>query len=198
MAGSFADAKRFWRALKAGQVRIAILRLLKQNEMHGYGIMEQIRTKTGGFYSPTAGTIYPILQDLLKRGHVESRWESSGGKRKKRLYRITQKGSETLSALEKLRREGEKHMQNMMFKASRLLELDEDYLPHSRPATGIVGFGPGRLGTLLTSAIEAKTDDERLKLLKEAQGEVRMRVRALQRTERNLSKQVESTQRRIS
>lgn len=189
------DAFRFWKALKAGQVRIGILKLLIEGDLHGYGIMKRIRDRTGGLISPTAGTIYPILQDLQRRGHVESRWVSSGGSRRKRVYHITKKGSETLSSLERLHLESQKQIQDSLFKASKLLELDEGSLPRLNPASGIGGFGPGAFGGFFDKGFEGRPKGERLKLLGEAQRGIRTRIRMLKQKERNLSKQIKSLRR---
>ncbi len=189
------DAVRFWKALKAGQVRIGILKLLREGDSHGYGIMKQIRERTGGLISPTAGTVYPILQDLLKRGHVESRWVSSGGSRRKRLYHITKKGSGTLSALEQLRLDSENQMRDSLSKASKLLELDEESLLPLRSAWGLGAFGAGTFGRFFEKGLEARPRSERLKLLGEAQRAIRMRIRLMKQKERNLSKLIRSLKR---
>lgn len=196
-ASESSDTYRFWRALKAGQVRIGILKLLREGDLHGYGIMKHIRDRTGGLISPTAGTVYPILQDLLKRGHLESKWVSSGGSRKKRLYHITKKGSETLAALEQLRHESQRQIQDSLFKASKLLELDEESLPRTSPASGIGGFGPGAFGGFFDKGLEGRPRGERLKLLTEVQRGIRTRIRVLKQKERNLSKQIKSLRREI-
>lgn len=181
--------------MKAGQVRIGILKLLKEGDLHGYGIMESMRDRTGGLFSPTAGTVYPILQDLLKRGHVESRWVPSGGRREKRLYHITEKGSETLSALEELRREGEKQMRDSLSRASKLLELDEGGLLRSNLPPGLGAFGPGAFGGFLARGLGARPKKEKLKILREVQKGLRNRIRILKQKERNLSRQIESLRR---
>ncbi len=186
------DALRFWKALRAGQVRVGILKLLREDDLHGYGIMKRMRDRTGGLISPTAGTVYPILQDLLKRGHVESRWVSSGGSRRKRLYHITKKGSETLSSLERLRLESQKQIHDSLFKASKLLELDEEGLPRLNPTLGMGGFGPGAFGGFFDEGFEGRPVNERLKLLGEAQRGIRTRIRMLKQKEKNLSKQIKS------
>lgn len=189
------DAFRFWRALKAGQVRIGILKLLMEGDLHGYGIMKRISDRTGGLISPTAGTVYPILQDLLRRGHVDGRWVSSEGSRKKRLYHITKKGSDTLSSLERLRLQSKKQIRESLFKASKLLELDEGSLPRLNPASGMGGFGPGAFGGFFDEGFEGRPTSERLKMLGEAQRRIQIRIRMLKQKERSLSKQIKSLRR---
>jgi DNA-binding PadR family transcriptional regulator len=191
------DVVRFWKAMKAGQVRIAILKILREQDMHGYAIMEEIRNRTGGFFSPGAGTIYPILKDLLSHGHVEGRW-TSAGRRKRRVYHITGKGSETLRAFEKLLTEASQTMRENLSKASRILELDQADISGPNSPPGLFGFGAGGFYPFGGKGFAEKTMNEKLKMLREAQRAIQMRVRILKQKERNLSKQIESIQKTIS
>ena len=51
-----------------GYIRIGVLILLSKKASHGYEIMKEIKDRTGGFYKPTPGGVYPILRDLEKYG----------------------------------------------------------------------------------------------------------------------------------
>jgi DNA-binding PadR family transcriptional regulator len=55
--------------------------------MHGYEMMKALEERTGGFYAPSAGTIYPTLQMLEDRGLVTVQ-EVEG----KKVYSITDAG----------------------------------------------------------------------------------------------------------
>jgi DNA-binding PadR family transcriptional regulator len=70
-----------------GDVKFALLELLQERPMHGYEMMKALEEKSGGFYVPSAGTIYPTLQLLEDRGLVTSQ-ELEG----KRVYSITDAG----------------------------------------------------------------------------------------------------------
>lgn len=74
-----------------GYIRIVALILLSKKPHHGYEIMREIRERTMGFWRPTSGGIYPILQDLEKSGYVKGEWDSER-KRKRKTYRITRTG----------------------------------------------------------------------------------------------------------
>jgi DNA-binding PadR family transcriptional regulator len=74
-----------------GYLRIAVLILLSKKPHYGYEIMKEIRERTMGFWRPTAGGIYPILQNLEKSGYIEGKWMFQK-KRKRKTYRITEKG----------------------------------------------------------------------------------------------------------
>ena len=78
-----------------GYIRIAVLILLSRKPHHGYEIMREIKERTGGFWKPTAGGIYPILQDLEESEYIEGKWDSRQ-KRRRKTYRITETGRPVL------------------------------------------------------------------------------------------------------
>jgi DNA-binding PadR family transcriptional regulator len=80
MAGSGQRARR-------GDVRTAVLRLLTEQPMHGYQIIGELAERSGGAWSPSAGSVYPTLQLLSDEGLVVS--EQVGGKK---VYRLTDAG----------------------------------------------------------------------------------------------------------
>jgi DNA-binding PadR family transcriptional regulator len=71
----------FSRAPKAGRgdVRAAILALLREGPRNGYQIMSEIEERSGGAWRPSPGAVYPALQQLADEGLVEA--EESGGRR---------------------------------------------------------------------------------------------------------------------
>jgi DNA-binding PadR family transcriptional regulator len=87
--GFFGWGRRFF---GPGEVRIALLSLLEDGPRHGYDLMKELEARSGGLYRPSAGTIYPTLQQLEDEGLVAAQ-EVEG----KRVYRITDKGREELA-----------------------------------------------------------------------------------------------------
>lgn len=69
--------------------------LLKRKPAHGYEIMKEISQRTKGFWRPTAGGIYPILNDLEKSSYIKGHWETQKNRRLK-VYTITKSGEEIL------------------------------------------------------------------------------------------------------
>jgi len=57
---------------ESGEVKFVILRLLKEKPRHGYEVIKAIEEKFGGYYSPSAGTVYPTLQLLEDVGYVRA------------------------------------------------------------------------------------------------------------------------------
>jgi DNA-binding PadR family transcriptional regulator len=64
--------------------------------MHGYEMMRALEEKSGGFYAPSPGSIYPTLQMLEDRGLVTVK-EIEG----KKVYSITDAGRAFLAEQQK-------------------------------------------------------------------------------------------------
>lgn len=56
---------------RKGDVRNAILALLQEQPLNGYGLIGAISEKTQGLWSPSAGSIYPALGLLEDEGLIE-------------------------------------------------------------------------------------------------------------------------------
>ncbi len=72
---------------RRGDVRAAVLALLAERPMHGYEMIKEIEERSGGAWTPSAGSIYPTLQMLEDEGLV--RGEESEGKRR---FTLTDEG----------------------------------------------------------------------------------------------------------
>src|SRR5215469_15701539 len=70
-----------------GDVRAAILALLREGPRNGYQIMTEIEERSGGAWRPSPGAVYPALQQLADEGLIEAE-ESSG----RRAFRLTDEG----------------------------------------------------------------------------------------------------------
>jgi DNA-binding PadR family transcriptional regulator len=75
--------------MRRGDVRGAIHALLTERPMHGYEMMQELEGRTGGAWRPSAGSIYPTLQQLEDEGLVRS--EEIGDRRR---YTLTDAGRE--------------------------------------------------------------------------------------------------------
>jgi len=74
-------------SVRRGDVRTAILGVLKDEPMHGYQVIRVLEERSGGHWRPSAGSIYPTLQQLEDEGLVRS--EEIDGRR---TYRLTDEG----------------------------------------------------------------------------------------------------------
>jgi len=86
----------YWKSLiNIGLTKVLILKVLFVGPNHGYGILKELESITGGCCVPTFGTIYPILKDLTKYGYAEVKEDVQlKGAQKKRVYTLTPLGIE--------------------------------------------------------------------------------------------------------
>ncbi|HWD46552.1 MAG TPA: helix-turn-helix transcriptional regulator [Actinomycetota bacterium] len=73
-----------------------LLAALEAGPLHGYAVMEALRTGSGGRVDLPTGTVYPALHRLERAGLVRSRW-STGGGRRRRSYELTPAGTRALA-----------------------------------------------------------------------------------------------------
>jgi transcriptional regulator len=86
------------RELKKGSAELLILALVDDRARHGYDIARLIDVRSRGTLSFHAASLYPLLYRLERRGWIKGRWVEKSGERRRRLYRITPKGREILTA----------------------------------------------------------------------------------------------------
>lgn len=70
-----------------GDLRLYLLNLLDEGPRHGYDVMQALADRTGGTYTPSAGTIYPRLAKLEEEGLVTKTVDG-----RKTVYEITEAG----------------------------------------------------------------------------------------------------------
>jgi DNA-binding PadR family transcriptional regulator len=74
-----------------------VLQLLRNQPMHGYQIITNIRRSFGVYFGPS--TVYPLLGTLEKKGHVKSDWDMTH-ERPRKVYALTAEGQNLLSFTE--------------------------------------------------------------------------------------------------
>jgi PadR family transcriptional regulator, regulatory protein PadR len=84
--------------LPPGTLSLLILRVVRQEPLHGYAIAQKIRTLSSDQLSVEEGSLYPALQKLLANGWVKAEWTTSDTGRQVRSYRITTKGLKQLES----------------------------------------------------------------------------------------------------
>lgn len=72
---------------RRGDIRTALLRLLAESPMHGYQMIQELSERSGGAWSPSAGSVYPTLQQLADEGLLSS--TETGGKK---VFSLTETG----------------------------------------------------------------------------------------------------------
>ncbi len=88
-----------------------ILLALAGEELHGYGIMQEVARQSAGAYKLGPGTLYDNLQRLLDQGMVH---EAASDDPRRRNYRLSSPGRKVLAAeisrLEGVVREARLHL----------------------------------------------------------------------------------------
>jgi PadR family transcriptional regulator PadR len=79
-----------------GHLEGLLLATLEAGPLHGYAVMEALRTGSGGRVDLPTGTVYPALHRLERAGLVRSRWSTEGGRRR-RSYELTPTGHRALA-----------------------------------------------------------------------------------------------------
>lgn len=79
-----------------GTLDLLILHTLTLQRMHGYAIVQHIKRLTEDALHVEAGSLYPALERLQKKGWLTSRWEASPTGRRARYYTITAAGRKQL------------------------------------------------------------------------------------------------------
>jgi DNA-binding PadR family transcriptional regulator len=87
-AFAFGAKSRFF---ESGELRLAILSLLSEGPKHGYQLMKELEERSGGVYRASAGSVYPILQQLEDEEMICA--VQQGGKR---VYTLTDAGRKEL------------------------------------------------------------------------------------------------------
>lgn len=75
------------RRMARGDVRAAVIALLAEEPMHGYQIITEIGKRSHGVWKPSAGSVYPTLQQLADEGLVVA--EEQDGRK---TYTLTEAG----------------------------------------------------------------------------------------------------------
>ena len=83
--------ERHSRLFKKGDMKYVILELIKDKPAHGYEITQSLEERFHGLYSPSAGSVYPVLQLLEDMEYVTSNVTEG-----KKVYTITESGKKFL------------------------------------------------------------------------------------------------------
>lgn len=147
------------RFFERGGIKFAILDMLKDKPRHGYEIIREMEEKSGGFYSPSPGAVYPTLQALEDQDFVSSTTEEG-----KRVYSITEAG---LTYLEGHKEQAQGHRDRW--------QAHWGPGPHGE---GRMGGGEMRdmFGELIRSVRRSASDPEKMKEIRDVLHEAAKKV----------------------
>ena len=84
--------------LAKGSTALMVLSVLSKENLYGYQIIRTVANLSDDVFQMNEGTLYPILHSLEKNGMLESYWsEASETVRRRKYYKITDKGLKELS-----------------------------------------------------------------------------------------------------
>jgi DNA-binding PadR family transcriptional regulator len=66
----FGGGRRGRRPGRRGDVRAAVLLLLNEEPLHGYQLIQQIGVRSNGAWTPSPGSVYPVLSQLEDEGLI--------------------------------------------------------------------------------------------------------------------------------
>jgi DNA-binding PadR family transcriptional regulator len=80
---------------RRGDVRSAIISLLNEKPFNGYGLIKEIAERSGGNWTPSPGSVYPTLQQLVDEELIEA-----VGEGRRTEFRLTDEGRAYVAAHE--------------------------------------------------------------------------------------------------
>jgi len=80
-----------------GTLDLLILRVLRQERTHGWGIAQQIQQISRDVLQVNQGSLYPALRRLEERGWIGAEWGTSDNNRRARFYQLTAAGRRQLT-----------------------------------------------------------------------------------------------------
>ena len=85
-----------YKDLVAASATPLVLSILTDGESYGYAIIKRVRELSGGQMQWTDGMLYPVLHRLERQGLIKSAERRSEVGRKRKYYRLEQKGTDAL------------------------------------------------------------------------------------------------------
>jgi len=82
--------------LIAASAEPLILSILSKKESYGYALIKVVKSVSRGDINWTEGMLYPVLHRLERRGFIQSSWDTKDTGRKRKYYRILDKGMKHL------------------------------------------------------------------------------------------------------
>ncbi len=100
-----------------GGLKVIVLKILGEKSLTGQGLIKEIESQTG-FWKPSPGSIYPLMNDLLKKGLVTCKKNKN-----KKIYSITYKGKKVY---EKIKEKKGEILKNLIEGIKFLETIGED------------------------------------------------------------------------
>ncbi len=89
-------SRKFDKSLTAGSTSMLLLKLLEQQDLYGYQMIEELEKRSDHSFSLKAGTLYPLLHSMEQQKLVWSYEQEENGRMRK-YYSLTSEGRECLA-----------------------------------------------------------------------------------------------------
>ena len=80
----------------SGDIAMLILKLLENEDMYGYQMIEELSRRSNNVFFFYSGTLYPLLHLMEQEGLLISSEKSVSPKRKRNYYKLTKNGLKLL------------------------------------------------------------------------------------------------------
>lgn len=91
--------EEYWiKLINQSLIRFFILKALKEKDLHGYMIIQEIKRISNEFCNPSESTLYPALGQLLSGGLIQ---QTNPKDRARKTYHLTQKGKDAFKVAAK-------------------------------------------------------------------------------------------------
>jgi DNA-binding PadR family transcriptional regulator len=149
-----------------GFIRYQVLEALNEKPMSGSEIMEEIEKRTGGFWKPSPGSIYPLLSWLQDNGYVKELPTEDGLKR----YELAESGKSLLEEQKKIRKRFREEVGFLPapFFDSLLMRIPPEKTVEIRNSVRRLAIAFFHLGSTLQEEFSEKSLNEAIKAVEEA------------------------------
>ena len=86
--------------VQPGSTAMLVLAVLKDQELYGYRIIEELAARSQNVFQLKEGTLYPLLHAMEKDKLLKGREAPAPNGRTRRYYRITKRGLQVLAEKE--------------------------------------------------------------------------------------------------
>lgn len=84
------------KSLLSGSTPLLVLSLLKDGDMYGYEMIEELARRSDDTFLLKEGTLYPLLHTLEKEGLIHAYNKTAPSGRERKYYRLTPAGGQRL------------------------------------------------------------------------------------------------------
>jgi len=90
----------YWtKLINQSLIRFFILKALKDKDLHGYMLIQEIKKLSNDFCQPSESTLYPALNQFARAGLIQ---QTNPKERERKTYHLTQKGKDAFKIAAKV------------------------------------------------------------------------------------------------